>query len=226
MAELIIQGQKFRIKGEEPTQRETLAIETYLSGKKQNTNFDFDKQLELMITPEDILTDAEKGKYNKDTENFLKSPTFMRIVSEVGLSIAGGLAGAALAPVTGGGSLIAAGALAARTARIVRPLLNISANTMQKIGYASAGAGIGGAAGAGIAQTFDPRESIVKEVARGAAQGAFGEVLGFGMAGGLAKAYNKITKGTIDTISGAERATQILARDKEFFKLLRETWLL
>ena len=222
MAELIIQGQKFRIKGEEPTQRETLAIETYLSGKKQNTNFDFDKQLELMITPEDILTDAEKGKYNKDTENFLKSPTFMRIVSEVGLSIAGGLAGAALAPVTGGGSLIAAGALAARTARIVRPLLNISANTMQKIGYASAGAGIGGAAGAGIAQTFDPRESIVKEVARGAAQGAFGEVLGFGMAGGLAKAYNKITKGTIDTISGAERATQILARDKEFFKLLRE----
>jgi len=222
MSEVIIQGQKFRIKGDEPTQKETLAIETYLSGKKQNTNFDFDKELELMVSPEDILTDAEKGKYNKDTESFLKSPTFMRIVSEVGLSIAGGLAGAALAPVTGGGSLIAAGALAARTARIVRPLLNISANTMQKIGYASAGAGIGGAAGAGIAQTFDPRESIVKEIARGAAQGAFGEVLGFGMAGGLAKAYNKITKGTIDTISGAERAVQILARDKEFFKLLRE----
>jgi len=222
MSEVIIQGQKFRIKGDEPTQKETLAIETYLSGKKQNTNFNFDKELELMVSPEDILTDAEKGKYNKDTESFLKSPTFMRIVSEVGLSIAGGLAGAALAPVTGGGSLVAAGALAARTARIVRPLLNISANTMQKIGYASAGAGIGGAAGAGIAQTFDPRESIVKEIARGAAQGAFGEVLGFGMAGGLAKAYNKITKGTIDTISGAERATQILARDKEFFKLLRE----
>jgi len=222
MAEVIIQGQKFRIKGDEPTQKETLAIETYLSGKKQNTNFDFDKELELMVSPEDILTDAEKGKYNKDTESFLKSPTFFRLVSEVGLSIAGGIAGAALAPVTGGGSLIAAGALAARTARLVRPLLNISANTMQKIGYATTGAGIGGATGAGIAQTFDPRENIVKEVARGAAQGAFGEILGFGLAGGLSKVYNKITKGTIDTITGAERATQILARDKEFFKVLRE----
>ena len=222
MAEVIIQGQKFRIKGEEPTPKETLAIETYLSGKEQNTNFNFDKELELMVSPEDILTDAEKGKYNKDTESFLKSPTFFRLVSEVGLSIAGGIAGAALAPVTGGGSLVAAGALAARTARLVRPLLNISSNTMQKIGYATAGAGIGGAAGAGIAQTFDPRESIVKEVARGAAQGAFGEVLGFGLAGGLSKVYNKITKGTIDTITGAERATQILARDKEFFKVLRE----
>jgi hypothetical protein len=222
MAEVIIQGQKFRIKGDEPTQKETLAIETYLSGKKQNTNFNFDKELELMVKPEDILTDAEKGKYNKDTESFLRSPTFFRLVSEVGLSIAGGIAGAALAPVTGGGSLVAAGALAARTARLVRPLLNISSNTMQKIGYATAGAGIGGATGAGIAQTFDPRESIVKEVARGAAQGAFGEVLGFGLAGGLSKVYNKITKGTIDTITGAERATQILARDKEFFKVLRE----
>ncbi len=222
MAEVIVQGQKFKIKGEEPTKKETLAIETYLSGKKQNTSFNFDKELELMVSPEDILIDAEKGKYNKDTESFLKSPTFFRLVSEVGLSIAGGIAGAALAPVTGGGSLVAAGALAARTARLVRPLLNISANTMQKVGYATAGAGIGGATGAGIAQTFDPRESIVKEVARGAAQGAFGEVLGFGLAGGLSKVYNKITKGTIDTITGAERATQILARDKEFFKVLRE----
>ena len=70
MAEVIIQGQKFRIKGDEPTPKETLAIETYLSGKEQNTNFNFDKELELMVSPEDILTDAEKGKYNKDTESF------------------------------------------------------------------------------------------------------------------------------------------------------------
>ena len=221
MADIVVQGQTFTIKGDNPTPREQLAIDTFLSGQKQKRAFDFKTETELMIKPEDILSDAEKGKYNKDTESFLKSPGFMRIVTEVGLSIAGGLAGAALAPVTGGGSLVAAGALAARTARLVRPLLNISANTMQKIGYATAGAGIGGAGGAAIAQTFDPRESIVREVARGAAQGAFGEVLGFGLAGGLAKAYNKITKGTIDTISGAERATHMLARDKEFFKVLK-----
>jgi len=222
MTDIVVQGQTFTIKGDNPTPREQLAIDTFLSGQKQKRAFDFKTETELMIKPEDILSDAEKGKYNKDTESFLKSPGFMRIVTEVGLSIAGGLAGAALAPVTGGGSLVAAGALAARTARLVRPLLNISANTMQKIGYATAGAGIGGAGGAAIAQTFDPRESIVKEVARGAAQGAFGEVLGFGLAGGLAKAYNKITKGTIDTISGAERATHMLARDKDFFKVLKE----
>ena len=126
---------------------------------------------------------------------FKKSPTFMRIVTEVGLSIAGGVAGVAMAPVTGGGSLVAfAGALADRTARLVRPLLNISANTMQKIGYATAGAGIGGATGAGIAQTFDPRESIVKEVARGAIQGAFGEVLGFGLAEDFQKLITKLQK--------------------------------
>lgn len=222
MADIVVQGETFTIKGDNPTPREQLAIDTYLSGKKQKRAFDFDTEMELMIKPEDILSDAEKGKYNKDTESFLKSPGFMRIVTEVGLSIAGGLAGAALAPVTGGGSLVAAGALAARTARLVRPLLNISANTMQKIGFATAGAGIGGAGGAAIAQTFDPRESIVREVARGAAQGAFGEVLGFGLAGGLSKVYNKITKGTIDTISGAERATHMLARDKDFFKVLKE----
>ena len=46
-----------------------------------------------MITPEDVLSDAQKGKYNKDTESFLSSPDFMRIVTEVGLSIAGGIAG-------------------------------------------------------------------------------------------------------------------------------------
>ena len=223
MADIVVQGQTFTIKGAQPTPREQLAIDTYLSGKKQKrSSFDFDNEMELMIKPEDILLDAEKGKYNQDTESFLKSPSFMRIVTEVGLSIAGGIAGAALAPVTGGGSLVAAAGLAARTARLVRPLLNISANTMSKIGAATAGAGAGGAIGAGVAQTFDPRESIVREVARGAAQGAFGEILGFGVAGGLAKAYNKITKGTIDTIAGAEKATQIIARDKEFFKALKQ----
>ena len=42
-----------------------------------------------MISPEDVLSDAEKGKHNK-IQKVLKSPTFMRIVTEVGLSIAGG----------------------------------------------------------------------------------------------------------------------------------------
>ena len=93
MSEIIVNGQKFRIKGDQPTPKEQLAIDTFLSGQKQKRTFDFDTENELMISPEDVLLDAEKGKYNKDTESFLKSPTFMRIVTEVGLSIAGGVAG-------------------------------------------------------------------------------------------------------------------------------------
>ena len=60
---------------------------------------------QIFITPEDILTDAQKGKYNQDTESFLSSPSFKRIITEVGLSIAGGIAGAAAAPISGGSSL-------------------------------------------------------------------------------------------------------------------------
>ena len=69
--------------------------------------------------------------------------------------------------------------------------VNINANTVRKIGYATTGAAAGGGTGAAVAQAWDPKESIVKEVARGAAQGAFGEILGFGLAGGLSKMYNK-----------------------------------
>ena len=89
MSEIIISGQKFKIKGDQPTPKEQLAIDTFLSGQKQKRTFDFDTENELMISPEDVLLDAEKGKYNKDTESFLKSPTFMRIVTEVGLSTPG-----------------------------------------------------------------------------------------------------------------------------------------
>ena len=37
---------------------------------------------------------------------------------------------------------------------------------------------LGGGAGAAVAQTFDPKEDVVKEILRAATQGALGEVLG------------------------------------------------
>ena len=224
MGEIVVSDQKFRIKGDEPTEKESLAIESYFGAKslKGKDGVSFDEELEMMITPEDVLSDAQKGKYNKDTESFLKSPGFGRIVTEVGLSIAGGLAGIAMAPLSGGSSLAVTAVTAARIARIARPLLNISAKTVGKVGRATAGAAVGGGAGAGIAQTFDPRESIVKEVTRGAIQGGFGEVLGFGMAGGLAKMYNKVTGKGLHTITGAQQAASIVERDKEFFSILKD----
>jgi hypothetical protein len=223
MAEVIVSGQKFKIEGDQPTSQEQLAIETFLGARNfadEKTGSPILDQGEFTITPEDVLTDAQKGKYNQDTEDFLSSPDFKRIVAEVGLSIAGGIAGMALAPITGGGSLVATAGLAARVARIARPLLNISAGTVRKIGFATAGAAAGGGTGAAIAQAWDPKESIVKEIARGAAQGAFGEILGFGMAGGLAKAYNKVATGSVNKLQTADAAVKVFERQKAYYTLL------
>jgi hypothetical protein len=225
MAEIVVAGQTFEIKGTQPTPQEQVAIDTYLQARNlddEKTGIADIDDGQVFITPEDILTDAQKGKYNQDTESFLASPSFKRIITEVGLSIAGGIAGAALAPFSGGSSLALTAMSAARIARIARPLLNISANTVGKIGRATVGAAAGGGSGAAIAQAFDPKEDIVKEVARGAAQGAFGEVLGFGMAGALGKVYNKVAGQKIQMIKGGRAASQTILRQKAYYSLLEK----
>lgn len=223
MADIVISGQKFKIAGEQPTAQEQLAIDTFLGARNyedEKTGSSILDNDEFVITPEDVLTEAQKGKYNQDTESFLSSPSFMRIATEVGLSIAGGIAGAAMAPFSGGSSLALTAASAARIARIARPLLNISANTVGKIGRGTLGAAVGGGTGAAVAQAFDPKESIVREVARGTLQGGFGEVLGFGMAGGLSKLYNKVASGSVNTLRTANAATKVLERQKIFYGAL------
>ena len=226
MGEIVVSGQKFKIKGNAPTAEEDLAIETFLGSrnfKDEETGVDILDKGEIFIKPEDVLTEAQKGKYNKDTESFLSSPTFKRLITEVGLSIAGGIAGAALAPFSGGSSLALTATSAARIARLARPLLNISANTVGKIGRASLGAAVGGGSGAAIAQSFDPKEDIVKEVARGALQGGFGEVLGFGMAGALGKAYNKVAGTKLGQLKTSKAATKIVERQKAYYNALSKT---
>ena len=223
MAEIVVSGQKFKIAGEQPTAQEQLAIDTFLGArnfKDEETGSSILDNDEFIITPEDVLTEAQKGKYNQDTESFLSSPSFMRIATEVGLSIAGGIAGVAMAPFSGGSSLALTAVTAARIARIARPLLNISANTVGKIGRGTLGAAVGGGSGAAIAQAFDPKENIVREVARGTLQGGFGEILGFGMAGGLAKLYNKVATGSVNTLRTAKAATKVLERQKIFYGAL------
>jgi|DEB0MinimDraft_10_1074344.scaffolds.fasta_scaffold09389_2 hypothetical protein len=221
MGEIVLHGQKFKIKGDTPTPSEQVAIDSYLDFREAKSgltgNQAFDEQGILSLTPEEILSESKKGKYNKDTEGFLNSPSFKRIVAEVALSIVGGIAGAALAPVTGGTSLAASAGLAARVARMARPLLNISANTVSKIGAGTAGAAVGGGTGAALAQAFDPKEDIVREVTRGALQGGFGELAGFGLAGALSKTYNKLTKAKVNEVYGARRSLDILDREKKFF---------
>ena len=129
MGEIVVAGQTFEIKGDNPTPQEQVAIDTFLQARnlddEQTGIADIDDG-RVFLTPDQILTEAQKGKYNKDTESFLASPTFKRIVTEVGLSIAGGIAGAALAPLSGGSSLALTATMAARVARLARPLINIS----------------------------------------------------------------------------------------------------
>jgi len=225
MAEIVVAGQTFEIKGTQPTPQEQVAIDTFLQARNlddEKTGIQDIDEGQVFITPEDILTDAQKGKYNQDTESFLSSPSFKRIITEVGLSIAGGIAGAAAAPISGGSSLALTAISAARIARIARPLLNISAKTVGKIARATVGAAAGGGSGAAIAQAFDPKEDIVKEVARGAIQGAFGEVLGFGMAGALSKGYNKVAGQKIQMIKGGRAASQTILRQKAYYSLLEK----
>ena len=225
MGEIVVAGQTFEIKGNNPTPQEQVAIDTFLQARnlddEQTGIADIDDG-RVFLTPDQILTEAQKGKYNKDTESFLASPTFKRIVTEVGLSIAGGIAGAALAPFSGGSSLALTATAAARVARLARPLINISNAQVGKIGRATVGAALGGGSGAAIAQSFDPKEDIVKEVARGALQGGFGEVLGFGMAGALGKVYNKVAGQKIQMIKGGRAAAQTILRQKAYYSLLEK----
>jgi|TARA_R110000796_G_scaffold65980_1_gene152159 hypothetical protein len=103
----------------------------------------------------------ENGPAEEATDNFLTSPKMGRILTEVGLSIAGSVA-------TGG---LALPGLALRAGMLARPFL-------VGLAKASAGSAAGGAAGAVVAQSFDPKEDIVKEILRAGAEGALGEAIG------------------------------------------------
>ena len=98
---------------------------------------------------------TEVGQQNlQEIEEYLTSPKFRRLVLEIG----GGVAGAMT-----GGTYFAASAL-------MRPALGLL--------YRSLGAGIGEGAAAGLAQTFDPRDDIAKEILRGFATGVSAETIG------------------------------------------------
>ena len=87
MADIVVSGQKFKIEGEQPTTKEQLAIDTFLGARNfedEQTGSSILDNDEFIIKPEDVLNEAQKGKYNQDTESFLSSPSFMRIATEVG----------------------------------------------------------------------------------------------------------------------------------------------
>ena len=68
MAEIVQGGQTFEIKGDEPTPQEQIAIDTFLKARNLDDEMTGIQDIDegrVFITPEDVLSEAEKGKYNK-----------------------------------------------------------------------------------------------------------------------------------------------------------------
>ena len=95
------------------------------------------------------------------TESFMSSPAFGRLLTEAGLAIAGSIA-------TGG---LALPGLALRAGMLARPFLT-------QLAKSSIGAGVGGGTGAAVAQTFDPKEDVIREILRATTEGALAEAVG------------------------------------------------
>ena len=132
-------------------------------------------------------------------EEYLTSPEFKRLA----LEITGGVVGSIVAPQ------LAAPVALSKAITVARPAL-------QQLVTRMIGAGIGEGTAGGVSQFFDPRESVVKEVLRAAAQGIGGEGLGAVVNKAIAKALSKNKK----LIDGAEEAVETITKQKE--KILKD----
>jgi hypothetical protein len=149
------------------------------------------------------LDQIKENKFQPDSEkvadSFLTGPGIARLGLELGLSIAGTVA-------TGG---LALPALALRGGMLARPFLT-------KLAQSSLGSAVGGGTGAGLAQTFDPKDDIVREILRGGFEGAVGEAIGAPVVikGGqlISKTFNKAptAKEFLKPLTDAQEAEEIL----------------
>jgi len=118
--------------------------------------------LDIKNRSEEILAENLSEAYgNKQGEEYAEGVNFKRVLLEVGLSIGGALA-------TGGAALPV---IAARASMLSRPFFS-------QLAKSSFGSAVGGGVGGGLAQTFDPKDDIVREIARAATEGALGEFIG------------------------------------------------
>lgn len=175
-----------RIAGDTPTKKEIQRIGALIKTKKEKA----EKRALPGITDDiEIPELTETGRQNlENIENYLKSPEFKRLGTEVAFAVGGAMTGGTLA--------------AARLA--LRPALQTL--------YRSLGAGVGQATGAGIASTtFDPKEELAKDVLRAFAQGATFEAVG----AAIPALINKIKLRGIKTTKEADEAEKIIKSQKE-----------
>ena len=128
-----------------------------------------------------------------ETDGFLGSPSFKRLLLEAGLAIGG--------TVLSGG--LALPATAARVGFLARPFL-------MQLAKSSFGSAAGSGTGAAVAQTFDPKDDVVKEVVRASIEGAVAEGIGGPLTIKGAQYVSKLLGPKINLIKGAEEAEQVL----------------
>lgn len=207
MGQIVIENTTFNIEGDQPTELESQRIQEYFQSQDKKLNqesgiADANKDITEILTRGNTIKD-------EDTDNFFTTPEFGRLVTEVLLSIGGSVA-AAYVP----GGQAALPLMLARVAKYSKPLI--------KAAKTAIGAGVGGGAGAAISQTFDPKEDIIKEITRAAAEGSVGDVLGRGTGVALSKIYGKVVGKGGSAIKEAEIAQQVLQKEKdEIAKLLK-----
>ena len=142
----------------------------------------------------DDIDIPESNARSKAVEEYLTSPAFGRLVLEVG----GGVLGTAFAPQIGLPLYIG------RAAAFVRPAL-------QQVVTRMSGAGIGEAGGALASQSFDPRESVSKEMLRAFVTGATAE----GVGTIATKAVGKVLGKNKKLIDGAEEAVETIEQQRK-----------
>ena len=155
------------------------------------------KQIGLAL--DQIKENRFQPESEKVADSFLTGPGIARL----GLEIAGSIVGTV---ATGG---LALPALIARGGFLAR-------STLAALAKSSLGSGVGGATGAGIAQTFDPKDDITREILRGGMEGAIGEAIGAPVVikGGqlISKTFNKAAspKEFLKPLTDAKEAEEIL----------------
>ena len=152
---------------------------------------DIEKELrKRQKSPYANITDDIDVPEGTEISTYLASPEFRRLALEIG----GGVAGAAT-----GGTLYAA----SRLVRMAYPLL-----------VRSLASGVGEGAAAGLAQTFDPKEDLAKEIFRGFATGMSAEAIG----GAIPAIIKKIGFKGLKYSKEAEKAEELLSISKNKLK--------
>ena len=129
-----------------------------IEGNEPNAN-EIEKIKSALDEKNTMLHQEVQAPTGEEIEN---SFNFQRFLLEAGLSIGGAVA-------TGGATILPT---LARTAGM------LSMPFLKRLAITAGGSAVGGGAGAGLAQTFDPREDILQEIARGAMEGATAELIG------------------------------------------------